>query len=299
MTSLTIFTPIYNRAYIIDKLYSSLLQQTTKDFEWIIINDGSTDDIDAVVKKWMDEKKHDFDITYLSVENQGKHNAINKGVENAKGDMFFIVDSDDFLVSNAVKLVIENEKNVPKEKFAGFSFNRGYSEEKIIGSTFEGEYVDATSLERSKYNIKGDKAEIFYTEVLRKYPFPIFKGENYLTEAVIWYKIANDEYKIRWFNQIIYICNYLPDGLSLNNTLDINNFNGYTYAVKQFLIYKMPLIEKVKIAGNYMNTARYKKLTFTEAGRKVNKNVPYLFTCYMLYLLKKYFSIYKGEKVEV
>ncbi|MGL4338606.1 MAG: glycosyltransferase [Turicibacter sp.] len=224
----TVFTPTFNRAYRLDKLYNSLREQTCFDFEWLVIDDGSTDDTSQLFDEWINDENK-FGITYLKVKNGGKHRAINKGTELAKGKLFFIVDSDDYLVGNAIERVIYWESTIEnKNNFAGVSGNRGYSNNEIIGQTFVGEYIDGTSLEREQLNITGDKAEVFYTHVLQNYKFPEIEGENFITENVVWNHIAYDGYKIRWFNEITYITEYLDDGLTKNAySIALKNPKGY------------------------------------------------------------------------
>ncbi len=202
---ITVFTPTFNRAYIIEKLYQSLKKQTFRDFEWIVINDGSIDNTNELFKEIMIDS-HDFSIRYFSVPNGGKHRAINLGVNLAQGELFFIVDSDDYLTDNALEIIDNIEKGIPqakKNEFAGICGLRGYDEKNYIGTTFEKENqdtLDITVLEREKYNISGDKSEVFYTSILKKYPFPEFKNEKFVTECVVWDKIAHDNYKLRFFN---------------------------------------------------------------------------------------------------
>ena len=97
---ITVFTPTYNRAYMIDKLYDSLCLQTCKDFEWIVVDDGSVDNTEELIQNFIQENK--IHIVYYKQKNQGKHIAINKGVELAKGELFFIVDSDDILPKDSL-----------------------------------------------------------------------------------------------------------------------------------------------------------------------------------------------------
>ena len=213
---ISVFTPAYNRGYIIEKLYRSLQRQSFRDFEWIVVDDGSTDNTEQLLNSFLQEK-NDFSIHYVKTENGGKHRAINKGVSMAHGELFFIVDSDDYITDNALEIIDAMEKSIPAEDkghFGGVAGQRGYDLETPIGKSFEGEVIDITSLERPKYNVTGDKAEVFYTEIMRKYPFPEFDGEKFVTECVVWDKIAHDGYKLRFFNQIIIICNYLSDGLT-------------------------------------------------------------------------------------
>ncbi|RWS41894.1 glycosyltransferase family 2 protein [Bacillus mycoides] len=231
---LTVFTPTYNRGYIIEKLYHSLREQTYINFEWLVIDDGSSDNTKEMFELWITEK-NSFPIRYYKVENGGKHRAINKAIDLAEGELFFIVDSDDYLTEDALEIIVEWEKNLQnKELFCGVSGNRGKNKNEIWGTTFDGEYIDATSLERKKYNIDGDKAEVFYTHILKKYKFYEFEGENFLTECTVWDRMAYDGYKIRWFNKTIYICDYLEDGLTKSGEeLFAKNPQGTSCMVKQ------------------------------------------------------------------
>lgn len=212
----TVFTPIYNRKYIINRLYDSLCAQTDKRFEWIVIDDGSTDNVYGLLEKWQ-KQTHNFQIKIKKVKNGGKHRAINMGVQMAESEAFFIVDSDDYLTDDAVEFInmhfteIEND-----DSFAGISGLRcSYSNDTVIGGrpTFS-DYADATNLERKKYGLEGDKAEVYKTSCLKKFPFPEYENENFITEAIVWDKIAYNKLKVRWFNKVIYYCEYLSDGLT-------------------------------------------------------------------------------------
>ncbi len=217
---ITVFTPTYNRGYIIKSLYESLKRQAFRDFEWIVINDGSTDDTDDIFDNEILPDDHFFNITYVRTMNGGKHRAVNKGIALSKGELFFIVDSDDYLTDDSLEIIDKVERTISpqeKHKFAGVCGLKAYNLKDITGTTYSGNgFLDITSLERSTYRIEGDKAEVFYTDILKKYPFPEFEGEKFLTECVVWDKIAFDGYKLRFFNDIVYICDYLPDGLTKN-----------------------------------------------------------------------------------
>lgn len=286
MVKISIFSPVYNRAYTISKLYESLLKQTSKNFEWIIVNDGSTDNLDELVEKWMNDSSRDFEIIYLKEKNEGKQVSINKGVLKARGELFFIVDSDDHLTNNAVEIILERSLTISKDKFAGLAFCRGYDKNTIIGETFNGFSKDATSLERRKFNIMGDKAEVFYTDILKKYPFPQFPDENFVTEATVWYKIANDNYKIRWYQDIIYICNYLEDGLTADKKLGARNFKGYTFSTKEILKYNLSLIDKTKMLGSYVNAGRINKVSYKKLSDNVDAKLYFVISSYALFKLK-------------
>ena len=231
--SLTVFTPTYNRGYILNSLYESLQRQTCKDFEWIIVDDASTDNTEELVREW-ENLCDKFPIRYYKMTHGGKHRAINRAVQLSMAPAFFIVDSDDYLTDDAVVKAVKWFEAINKDdSFAGVSGMKGYSVTKTIGGTGGlaiGEYIDATNLEREKLHLHGDKAEIYKTTILKQYPFKEFSGENFITEATIWNKIALNGYKMRWYNEIIYIANYLEDGLTAKgNNLFYKNPRGWLH----------------------------------------------------------------------
>ena len=235
MDLITIFTPTYDRGYILGELYRSLTRQTDKRFEWLIIDDASKDDTETKVREWID-REDSFPIRYHKTVNGGKHRAINQGVRMARGKLFFIVDSDDRLTDDAVEKLFAWEQEIAgRDGFAGVTGNKGkLGNGDLVGETFDGDFVDATALERRKYNIVGDKAEAFYTDILKQYPFPEIEGEKFLTESVVWDRIAYDGYKIRWKNQVIYLCEYIEDGLTAQGrSIFAKNPKGYALSVRQ------------------------------------------------------------------
>lgn len=221
----TVFTSTYNRAYILGNLYKSLQNQTTYDFEWIIIDDGSEDGTEELVRSWICDTGNNFQIIYRKVLNGGKHRAINLGTMLAKYEAFFIVDSDDILTEDAIEFInTEFSKIADQVEFAGISGLKMYTNGEIIGGSPQfSDYVDATNFEREKYLLLGDKAEVYKTSVLKRYPFPEFENETFLMEAVVWDAIAFDGLKLRWFNKPIYYAEYMADGLSRNGYMKIKN----------------------------------------------------------------------------
>lgn len=222
--SVTVFTPTYNRAYILENLYRSLQRQTCKDFEWLIIDDGSSDDTANVVEKWISEDNA-FPIRYYKKENGGKCRAINYGADLAEGLLFFNVDSDDYLTDDAVEKVIRWEATLPKDgKFCGVVGNLGTSPTDTPNKRLDAEYRDANLLERyADYTdnvIDGERAPVFYTEIQKKYKYPEFEGEKFMTPAVTWNRMANDGYKVRLFDDIIWIYEYQQDGITAKGNLN-------------------------------------------------------------------------------
>ncbi|MBR5279193.1 MAG: glycosyltransferase family 2 protein [Clostridia bacterium] len=223
---ITVFTPTYNRAYIIENLYRSLQRQTYRDFEWLIVDDGSVDETEQLVFAWLTE--NDFPIRYYKKENGGKCSAINYALDLAQGELFFIMDSDDYLTDDALEKVAKWEEELPKDqKFCGVAGNLGVSENNTPNTIFEEDFLDCSLLKRYE-NIDGERAMVFYTDIHRQYKYPIFEGENFMTEAVVWNRIANDGYKMRFYNDIIWVYEYREDGLTkAGNSIFVNNPMGY------------------------------------------------------------------------
>ena len=209
----TVFTPTYNRAYILGDLYHSLQRQTCMDFEWLIVDDGSADDTKALVASWQGEE-NPFPIRYVYQENGGKCRAINRGLKEADGRLFFTVDSDDYLTDDAIEKVIQWDGELPADgHFCGYVGNRGITPTQTPNRLFPGGYLDGTALDRYD-QVDGERAFVFYTEIHRKYLYPEFPGEKFLTEAVTWDLMAHDGYKMRFYNDIIWIWEYKDDGLT-------------------------------------------------------------------------------------
>lgn len=209
----TVFTPTYNRAYIIEDLYRSLQRQTYTDFEWLVVDDGSKDNTEALFAQWCAEE-NPFVIRYHKQVNGGKCRAINRGLEMAEGELFFTVDSDDYLTDDALEKVVAWEAELPKDqKFCGFVANRGTAPDQTPNTMLPEPYLDSNSFEIYA-QADGERAFVFYTDIHRKYLYPEFPGERFMTEAVTWNRMAWDGYKLRYFNDIIWIWEYKADGLT-------------------------------------------------------------------------------------
>lgn len=210
---ITVFTPTYNRAYILETLYRSLQRQSFTDFEWLVVDDGSSDETESLFELWGRED-NPFPIRYVRQENGGKCRAINRGLELARGRMFFTVDSDDYLTDDALQKVMKWDRELPQDgSYCGFVGNRGVTAEETPNRLFEGGYLDGTAFDRYG-EVDGERAFIFYTDIHRKYLYPEFPGEKFMTEAVTWDQMAHDGYKMRYYNDIIWIWEYKSDGLT-------------------------------------------------------------------------------------
>lgn len=212
---ITIFTPTYNRAHTLPALYNSLVEQITNySFEWLIIDDGSSDNTSEIINEWIKEDK--ITINYYKVPNGGKPRAINKAVEWARSPFLFIVDSDDYLADNSIVefMASECEKIKDDITFVGVGGLRGHSiTAPLKQPKFDG-FVDATDLERAQYGLNFDCNEVYKVDILRKYPFKVWEGENFTPEQIVLDDMALDGYKLRWHNRVIVISEYLEDGLT-------------------------------------------------------------------------------------
>lgn len=209
---ITVFTPTFNRANLLKKVYESLLHQNYKNFEWLIIDDGSTDDTEAVVKELINDEK--INIRYFYKENGGKHSAINFGVNKANSNMFFLLDSDDTLSQNSLELINQNWKEVESDQFCGITGLSQYKDGVIIGDKFlhndwEVSFADIYL----KYGLKGDKAVCFRTDILKQYPFPEKENIRFVFEAVVWHEMSK-KYKVLALNEILQIVEYQNFGVS-------------------------------------------------------------------------------------
>lgn len=270
-TKITVLTPAYNRARLLPRLYESLLKQKYNDFEWLIVDDGSTDDTRAVVEGFIE--KNVFLIHYYYKENGGKHTAVNIGVKEAKGELVFIADSDDMLLPDSLQRVAEEYAQVEGDNsFCGVCGLDCDLNGTIIGSGLGREHIDANSLQlRMRYGVTGDLKEVFKTSVLREFPFPEIRGERFCPEALVWNRIAR-KYKLRCFNRPIYQVEYQEEGLTSNIVrirMQSPVASMMTYA--EMLDMDVPWSQKIKAAINYW---RFQACLTAEHAREVNAAIP-------------------------
>ncbi len=229
---ITIFTPTYNRAYIIQRLYESLLEQTNKDFEWIVVDDGSIDATEEIIKQWKLENR--IGIRYYRQENQGKMIAHNKGVKEANGELFVCVDSDDYLEKDAIETIIETWKQIENNKCIGMVCPKVTENQKEIETLMPKGIEYSTLMDLyENYGFSGDTMLIYKTGVIKKYEFPKIEGEKFIPETYLYDKL-DLEGKMYLLNKKLYICEYLPDGYTANvRKLMKDNPKGYILYARQ------------------------------------------------------------------
>ena len=247
----TVFTPTYNRANTLSPLFHSLEKQSCKSFEWVIVDDGSIDNTEMLCRNW--EALSSFPVRYFKQPNGGKHRAVNYGVQLAKGNLFFIVDSDDILPANSIECILVHYKDVCNNPSIGgvCGLKASYNGELVSkGSNFD--IVDCSSIEiRTKYHMTGDMAEVIRTDVMKEFPFPEFDGERFCPEALLFNRIAQ-KYRLRYFSEVIYLCEYRRDGLTSSiDTIRMKSPRASSLCYYEFFKCDIPFVLKIRYAINY------------------------------------------------
>lgn len=247
MKLITVFTPTYNRAYCLPQVYDSLLNQTSKNFTWLIIDDGSSDTTRELVNGWINDGKIQIEYTYQ--ENQGMHGAHNTAYTNIQTILNVCCDSDDSMPSDAISIIESKWEEVSDNKgIAGMVGLDIFKSGKIVGSAFPNELKYSTL--DDIYNIhqaRGDKKLVLITEIVKKYPrYPLFEGERFVPLGILYLQIDQD-YKLACINKPLCIVEYLPDGSSLNIFKQYKkNPKGFRHSRKEELRYTQLGIGAVK-----------------------------------------------------
>ena len=260
----TIFTPTFNRKELLEKLYKSLQKQTYKDFEWLIVDDGSDDGTKEKAEEFLSEKK--LDIKYYFKENGGKQRAYNFATDKANGELFICLDSDDEYVENGLETILKCWKKYEKNSdIAGMGYLSTYPDGEVIGFGFPEKEMISTQFDiYNKYSVKGDKGLMFRTEIIKKYKFPVFDDEKFITEAVVYNRIC-EKYKMVYVNEKIEIKEYQEDGLTAKyNNLLLRNPKG------QALYHNEINSQNLSFKQKILNNAVYYKFC-RAAGYKFGK----------------------------
>lgn len=284
---ISIFTPTYNRAFSIHRVFESLQKQTYRNFEWIVVDDGSTDNTETLIKEY--EKNADFDIIYYWQKNQGKHVAINKGTSLASGELFSIVDSDDYIRENYVETILfyfNKIKNNPT--IAGITTPRGNQSK--VGILPNDELI-CNSFDLYKYDIHGERDMIIRTNILRNFPFPQFHEENFCPESLVWKRMST-KYNFYFVNKIIQIGEYQKDGLSASywENMKKSPQTAILYFTEMSNYKKIPLKTRLFTLENYWKFSNVNtSLSFFEKLKKV----PFFLSIYVI--IRIYFKSFLNK----
>lgn len=255
---INIVTATYNRGVYLKNIYKSICEQQYVNMQWIVVDDGSEDNTEKVVNKYIEEGS--INIKYIKKENGGKHTALNLALDKVEEGLVFIVDSDDILSKNSLDKINMLWNSIGEKKYdyniIGIGGVKGYIHNNdIIGDKIPCDnFLDDTLLNLT-YNKKvlGDKALIFDYQILKNYKFPEFEGEKFLTEAVVYNRIINEKNKLRWSNEIFVLCEYLDDGLTKKyDEIMSENWNGTKLYFEELLNLNIDSDNKNNILKNYL-----------------------------------------------
>lgn len=252
MKTLTVFTPSYNRAHLLPRLYESLKEQTCKDFLWLIIDDGSSDHTSELVQEFQQEKI--LEIEYIFQENQGMHGAHNTAYKNISTELNTCVDSDDLMPTDAVQLILDKWQSVDRKKYAGIVGLDATLDGKLIGTDFK---TSETTLEDFYLNGgKGDKKLIYRTEIINAYPeYPLFEGEKYVGLGYK-YLLVDQDWKLATLNEILLYADYQEGGSSNNMFRQYyRNPKGFAFLRKEQMKRSKSLKRKMMDAVHYVSSS--------------------------------------------
>lgn len=215
MIDLTVFTPTYNRVELLSRCYESMKRQTSKNFIWMIIDDGSTDDTASVVSNWIKESS-DFSIEYYYKDNGGLHTAYNEAIKRIKTKLCVCIDSDDFMPDDAVEMILRFWKKNGSDRYAGIvglDYNLNGT---IIGDPLpDQKSVNLIDLLVGKYPIhNGDRTNVVRTELYKKYaPMKVFPGEKNFNPHYMHLQISQ-EHDFLVLNKNLRYVEYQETGMS-------------------------------------------------------------------------------------
>lgn len=310
MCYFTICIPTYNRGYIIKRTLKSLENQTFKDFQVIIVDDGSSDNTNLVIEDY--QKETDLNVDYIKKENGGKHTALNAGIHLAKGKFFVILDSDDTLDKNALLYMKDKwEKSVQeKDKFCGIMGKSADTNGNTIGANFPKEdfvssYIDfhfGSGFKIFKKNY-GDCCECLKTELLKKHQYPTNKHTKFIPESLVTDRIGLN-YQLLCTNKILKYVEYLDDGITANNTtFKDKNIVGFIIKYVSNIDEILPntnvgIISKIFCWWQYWSAIKKDHHVYgprcnnvSVTGYLVKKSMPFLSVIYNFVIYKRRYSI--------
>lgn len=244
---LTVFTPTYNRAYRLNLCYESLLRQTNKDFKWLIIDDGSSDNTKELVESWINENK--LEINYIFQENQGVAKAHETALLNIYTELNICIDSDDYMPDEAVQDILNFWKVNGSPEYAGFIGLDKYRDGRLVGTGLPKNIKAARFADIYEvHGVKGDKKIVNRTDLTRKYlPYPKINNERFPAVSYL-YLLINRDKKYLLCNKFFCIVEYLPDGISMNKA------DHYKRSPNSFSLFR---IEKMKESQKWKDKFRH------------------------------------------
>ena len=286
--TLTVFTPAYNRAHTLPRTYQSLCRQTCKDFEWLIVDDGSSDNTKELVEGWV--KEGIIPIRFIYQENQGMHGAHNTAYKNIHTVLNTCIDSDDYMPETAVGDIVSFWKEKGSDVYAGLVGLDCTEDRKIIGSDFP---EDLKETKLSDYYLRGgsgDKKLVYRTEVVKNYPeYPRFDGERYFSLGYK-YLLIDQDYKLLTLNKPLVVVEYQADGSSSSMWKQYwNNPKGFRFLRKEHMrlyhSWKVRIRSCIHYVSHTIRVGKYQELCSTPYPLLTFFSIP---LGVVLYMVTKY-----------
>jgi glycosyltransferase involved in cell wall biosynthesis len=278
----TIFIPTYNRAYILPKALESIENQTFRDFEVLILDDGSTDNTKEVVQEW--SARTGIPVRYYWHENRGTPRTWNRGAQLAHGKLFVYLDSDNRLVPTCLERILHHWNSIPPERrheFAGVEGMCAYPDGRLEGVRFPTDVLDATHIEmRRKWKVRGDKYGAILTETLRRFPYPEIEGERHVRPSLTMKRIAHAGYKYRYVNDLMQIIDRQADGKTANRfLLRMRHPKGFRLYYQEDLNLHTEYLsfrERVRSASEYVRYSLHAGVGFRQQMRELDSKLTWL-----------------------
>ncbi|WP_440996102.1 glycosyltransferase family 2 protein [Arhodomonas sp. SL1] len=256
----SVLIPSYNRARLLERALESLAVQTERDFEVIIIDDGSRDDTQSVIRRW--RERGEFPISDHCQENGGKHAAHNAGLDLLRGELTIILNSDDCMTRDGLAILRRHWESIPLPQRADYAGVEGLcaflADGRIAGDRYPADILDSDYITlRLRYGLRGDKACAARTTILKRYPYPVFSGERHMRPSLLWKRVAH-EYRTRYVNEVVQLKEYLPDGLSANPfRRRMANPRGYRFYYREDTDHHQP-----RWRGRLESCVKYSRYSF-------------------------------------
>ena len=284
----TVFTPTFNRRPLLPRLYDSLCRQTFRDFEWLVIDDGSTDGTAELIRKWAGEAG--FPLRYAWQANSGKHAAINRAVAMASGYHFLIQDSDDWFAPTALERIQAHWDQIPsghRMRYTGIVGLFAAPDGSIVDGRFPRAVMDADAIElAARYGFTGDKFGSNRTEVLREFPFPQVAA-SYVCESLVWNRIAQ-KYTQRCVNEVFAFKEYLKGGLTDQNVpvkVRAWSVNRLYYQECVGIPRSLPIGWRLRKCVNYVRFSMHGKVTLRQQAVDIPRRLFWILSLPLGYLL--------------
>ncbi|ATA74777.1 MULTISPECIES: glycosyltransferase family A protein [Capnocytophaga] len=274
MKKITVFTPTYNRAHLLPRLYQSLCEQTSRDFIWLVIDDGSHDNTQELIRQW--QKDNIIEITYLFKENGGMHTGHNLAYKNISTELNVCIDSDDYMPRDAIQKILITWLQIEnKEKIAGIIGLDADNKGKIIGTDIPVELKKGSLWDLyNKYGVKGDKKLVIRTDVIKQYPlYPEYEHERLVPLDVLYIMIGRD-YDFMYQNEVYCIVEYQEEGSSKTIFKQYKQSpRGFAYARNIYKKYEKSFISNLKSSVHLVSSAIFAKdIKLILKGEKIYQN---------------------------